>query len=59
MREQESLDPNHALYDVDSSDHVLTLHDWEDTPVMYRYLEEMHDIWKWPVPLKGRAYYYI
>ena len=54
VREPKSHDPNNALYDEDLSDHVMVINDWLDVTQLYRYLEEMHDLWEVTMPINGK-----
>ena len=54
VREPPASDPNSHLYDEDLSEHVMVINDWLDTTQLYRYLEEMHDLWEVKMPINGR-----
>lgn len=53
VREPKSHDPNSALYEEDLSDHVMIINDWLDVTQLYRYLEEMHDLWEVTMPINA------
>ena len=54
VREPTASDPNSALYHEDSSDHVMVINDWLDTTQLYRYMEEMHNLWEVTMPINGK-----
>lgn len=56
VREPLELTGGELLYDEDRSDHVMFISSWADVSEIDRYMEEMQDKWKQPIPVNGTSF---
>ena len=57
VRDPPATTPGQALYDTDTEEHVMMVSAWSDQGEIMRYMEEMQDQWRVPVPINGTHCY--